>query len=164
MNSMHAAKPKPKRKPEKLMLRVVKGGLQPADNYTVERLRARGFKVGDLVASVLTKPRNPKFHRLVHAFGKVITENLEPFTGMDAHSVLKRLQVEGNIGCDEIGIVFPGVGPCTYRIPQSLSFESMDEGRFKEVFSQFCQYVIREYWPGMTEEQIEQMATLISNE
>ena len=155
---------KPARKPEKLMLRVVKGGFQPADNYTVERLRARGFHSGDLVAAVITKPRNPKFHRFTHAFGNLLAESLDQFTGMDAHDVLKRLQIEGNIACDEIGIIFPGIGPCTYRIPRSLSFASMDESEFRETFRRFCQYVVATYWPSMSPEQIEEMAEMISND
>ena len=151
-----------KSKPEKLMLRVCKGGFQPADNFTTERLREKGFKVGDIVAEELTKPRNPQFHRLVHAFGRLLSENLDAFEGVDAHTCLKRIQLEGNIACDEIAIVFPGVGPCTYRIPQSLSFSSMDESRFSEVFGQMTQYVVKQYWPTLTQEQIEEMADLMS--
>ncbi len=66
---------------------------------------------------------------MAHALGSLIAENIEAFPGQDAHGVLKRLQIEGNIGCDEIAVIFPGIGPCSYRIPQSLAFESMDEGR-----------------------------------
>ena len=115
------------------MLRVVKGGFAPADNYTAERLRGR-LKVGDIVAATISKPRNPGFHRLAHALGKLLADNLDEFDGMEAHGVLKRLQIEGNIACNAIAVVFPGVGPCEYRIPQSLSFASMDETAFREVF------------------------------
>lgn len=31
------------------MLRVIKGGFAPADNYTADALRARGYRIGDIV-------------------------------------------------------------------------------------------------------------------
>lgn len=143
------------------MLRVVKGGFAPADGYTAERLRGR-LKVGDIVAATISKPRNPGFHRLAHALGKLLADNLDAFEGMEAHGVLKRLQIEGNIACDAIAVVFPGVGPCEYRIPQSLSFASMDETAFREVFDAMVMYVVRKYWPTMTPDQIEKMAEMVS--
>ncbi|GAB2494183.1 hypothetical protein [Arenimonas alkanexedens] len=149
------------RKPERLLLSIVKGGLQPADGYTASRLRARGYRVGDQVLAVLTKPRNPKFHRLVHQFGQLLVENIDAFENLDGHRVLKRLQIEGGIACDEIPLVMPGIGPCSYKVPRSLSFESMDEGEFNETFRDFSRYVSKTYWPGMKPEQIEQMAGLM---
>lgn len=147
-----------KRKPERIMLRVRKGALVPAFVSEANKLRRRGYHLDDILAADLRKPRNPKFSRLVHAFGKVCAENIEAFHGLDGHTVLKRLQLEGDIGCDEIALNFPGIGPCTYRVPQSLSFESMEEGQFRQVFQQFCEYVSRRYWPDLTPEQIAAMA------
>lgn len=151
------------KKPERLLLSVAKGALVPADGYTAARLRARGFKVGDEVLAVLTKPRNPKFHRLVHQFGQVLVENIEAFAHLDGHQVLKRLQIEGDIACDHIALNFPGIGPTMYRQARSLSFESMDDGQFSEVFREFSRYVSKTYWPGMTPEQIERMAGLMAD-
>jgi hypothetical protein len=143
---------------ETLMLRVEKGRLVPADSYTVARIRERGYHVGDVLSAKLRKPRNPGFHRLAHAFGRLVAENIEAFSGMPAHSVLKRVQLEADIACDEMALNFPGIGPCTYRIPQSLSFESMDEGRFREVFKAMCDYIAEKYWHSLTSDQIEEMA------
>lgn len=155
---------KPKRRPEKLLLRVTKGGFLPADGYTQSRLRARGFRVGDEVLATLQKPRNPKFHRLVHKFGMLLAENIEAFRNLDGHTVLKRLQVESGVGCDEMAVIYPGIGPCMYRMPRSLSYEQMDDSEFTTVFRGFTQHVIATYWPGMTHEQIEEMAELISEQ
>lgn len=141
----------------KTLWRVGKGVLIPYDAATVELLRVRKYHQGDVLAAVLSKPRNPKFHRLAHALGQLIANNIDTFAGMNAHDVLKRLQIEGNVACDEIALNFPGVGPCSYRIPQSLSFESMDEGKFQEVFARLCNYVSDQYWPSTTLERIEEM-------
>lgn len=153
-----------KRKPERFPLRVVRGAFQPADLSTIARLRDKGFKTGDLVFVEFRKPRNPKFHRLAHALGQLCAENIEAFEGMDPHRVLKRLQIEAQIGCDEMAIVVPGVGKCLHLIPRSLSFESLDEGEFHEVIAGFSRHIARQYWPSLTPEAIESMAGVMINE
>lgn len=139
-------------------LRVIKGGYAPADMTSASALRAK-HRVGDLVFAEFTRPRNPGFHRLAHQLGTLLAENIDAFTGLESHAVLKRLQIEGNVGCDEMGLNFPGVGPCTYRIPRSLSYESMDEDEFHGVVAAMCAYVSRKYWPELTGHQIESMAS-----
>jgi hypothetical protein len=140
-------------------LRVIKGGYAPADYSTAAALRKR-HKVGDLVFAEFRKPRSPGFHRLAHALGGVLAENLDAFAHLDAHTVLKRLQVEGDIACDTIPMSIPGVGPVEYRIPRSLSFESMDEDEFRDVIQSMCRYVSKRYWPSSTPDEIERMAEL----
>jgi hypothetical protein len=149
---------KSKRRPERIALRVVKGGFQPADDLSASRLRLKGYAVNDLVFAEIKKPRSPGFHRLAHRLGSLIAENVEAFSGMDAHSVLKRLQWEAGIGCEEIGVNVPGVGMAMMRWPLSLSFESMEEGEFREVISGLCRHVSEKYWPSVSPEQVERMA------
>ena len=136
--------------------------LVAADGMAAGRLAARKFSKHDLVFADLRQPRNPKFHRFVHAFAEAVAHNVEQFEGIDPHSVIKRIQLEGNIACDELfisahGQTFP------YRIPKSLSFESLDEGAFQELFAQIRDYVVRTYWPGCTDFQIEQMAEFMKD-
>lgn len=147
-----------KRRPERFALRVVKGGFNVADITTAERLRNRSYRVGDLVFAEFKKPRNPKFHALAHQLGALCVENLEPFSGMKPHAVLKRLQIESGVGCEEIALRFPGIGPCVYRTPISMSFESMDDGEFKDVMRGLCRHIASEYWPGVDPQAIENMA------
>lgn len=144
----------PKRKKPAVQLRVVKGGFEPYDAGTVDSLRSKRLAVGDVVAAVLTKARNPQFNAKVHVFGKMLAANIAEFEGMEPHAILKRLQWEANIGCEEMGVIAPGLGAVTIRIPQSLSFESMDEGEFSEVYAAFKSYVVRTYWQGMTDAQL----------
>jgi hypothetical protein len=150
----------PKRRPQRVMLRVIKGGLAPADDYSASILRARGYRVGDIVSGDIKKPRNPGFHRLAHRIGSLAAENIEAFSGLAAHAVLKRLQLEGDIACENIPLNFPGVGPVSYRIPLSLSFEAMDDGEFHPIVAAFCSYLAKRYWPTLTGDQIEKMAEL----
>lgn len=147
-----------KRKLESLMMRVVKGGFTPADAYTAGRLRERKYKIGDIVAIDARKPRNPGFHRLAHQIGAMVAANIEEFSGMGAHEVLKRLQLEARIGCDEIGYKLPGFGFVTQFIPRSLSFASMSEEEFRPIVRAFCEHIAREYWQNLSPEKVEEMA------
>ncbi|WP_165856750.1 DUF1367 family protein [Marinobacter sp. JSM 1782161] len=149
------------RRPERFPLRVKKGGFVPADVSARARLRDKGFRTGDLVFVEFRKPRNPRFHRLAHALGRLCSENIDAFTGMDPHQVLKRLQIEAQIGCEEMAIVVPGVGKCLHLIPRSLGFESMDDGEFHEVIAGFCRHIAKNYWPTLEPEKIEEMAGLM---
>lgn len=178
---------KSKRKRERLMMRVIKGGFAPADAYTAGRLRVRRFKVGDIVAIEASKPRSPGFHRLAHRIGALAAANIDDFAGMDAHQVLKRIQLEARIGCDEIAIQMrsawdqfsasllkfaPSLEPAMRVIgsmlpasavvyvptPRSLSFESMTEDEFRPIVRAFCRHIAENYWHSLTPEKVEQMA------
>lgn len=145
-----------------VMLRVEKGRFVPADFASARALRDRGYNVGDILSAELRKPRNPKFHRLVHQLGTALIENTDDFANYeDSHAVLKRLQVEANVGCDVMLINAPGYGMLEHRTPQSLSFENMDEAEFQGIYKGFCNYVIKRYWPDMTPEEIERTASLV---
>lgn len=145
-------------KREKIYFRVDKGMLVPADNYAASKLRERGYRMGDLLSAELTKPRNPKFNRLVHRIGQLVTANIDAFSGLDAHKAIKRLQIEGKVACDEIGISIAGYGMMMQLIPRSLSNESMDEGEYQQAARGICRTIADRYWPSLTEDAIAEMA------
>lgn len=144
---------------ETFLLRVGKGTLAPDDEHTQQRLRAKGYHLGDVLKATLSKPRNPAFHRLAHAFGQLCADNLESFTGLPAHTVLKRLQYEGDIACDRMQMLVKPFGLIEVKLPKSLSFESMDDGEFYETFRAMCNHVSENYWPDCAPQQIEEMAS-----
>lgn len=143
---------------ETFLFHVGKGALVPSDSFTAERLRAKGYRFGDVLKATLTKARNPGFHRLAHAFGKLCADNIEEFSGLPAHSVLKRVQFEADIACERMQMFLKPLGLVEVKLPKSLSFDSMDEGEFRETFRAMCNHVAETYWQGCTAEQIEQMA------
>ena len=145
---------------EKFMLRVKKGALVPADGFTEQRLREKHYAIGDVLAATLAKPRNAGFHRLVHQFGALLAENLDEFTNMDAHAVLKRLQLEAAIECDEILLQVQG-HKFLHRQARSLSYGSMDEAQFRGVFSAMCRHVSATYWPDCSPDEIASMAEMM---
>lgn len=152
-------KPKrPKRKPEGIYLRVEKGCLLPADGYALNQFKAKGYHTGDVLLAVLKKLNNPKFHRLIHRIGQLCEKNIEAFHGMDAHLVLKRLQWESGVHCEEIGVMVPGVGLAMMRFPLSWSFADTDDGARHEAARGLCRWIAQRYWPGMSAEAVEEMA------
>lgn len=105
MSPSNETKPRPKKKAEPIGLRfaIDKNGtylFAPASSSDQERLRAKRMNHGDLVFVDFRKPRNVGFHRLAHALGKMVVENVEDFDHLTPHEALKRLQVESGAGCE----------------------------------------------------------------
>jgi hypothetical protein len=67
-------------------------------------LRARSYKNGDVVAVNITKLRSPAFNRLAHKIGQLVAASIDDFQGMDAHQVLKRLQLEADAACEDVAL------------------------------------------------------------
>lgn len=151
-------------KKEKIHLRIVKGGLVPADQYAESLLRNKKLKVGDVVGAEIKKLRNVKFNRLVHRIGQLCAANIDEFTGIDPHRVIKRLQIEGRIACDEIGVLVPGFGMVIQFIPRSMSFDSMDESEYHDSAKKICRLIAERYWQSLEPEQIEEMAGAMIDE
>ena len=151
-------------KREPVYLRVIHGGLVPADGYAQTQLRNKKFKIGDVVRCDVRKLRNQKFNRLVHRIGQLVAANIEAFSGLDAHTCIKRLQIEGRIACDEIGIMVQGYGMVIQFIPRSMSFDSMDQAEYHDCAKQICRLIAERYWQGLDPEQIEEMAGVMVDE
>jgi hypothetical protein len=49
----------------------------------------------------------------------------------------------------------------TFWVPESISFESMDEGEFQIVHRDFCRVIARDYLPGMTPEQVASLSEMM---
>ena len=151
-------------KREPVNLRVIKGGFEPADRYAEAQLRNKKFKIGDVVRCDVRKLRNQKFNRLVHRIGQLVAENIEAFSGLDAHTCIKRLQIEGRIACDEIGIMVQGYGMVIQFIPRSMSFDSMDQAEYHDCAKQICRLIAERYWQGLEPDQIAEMAEYMVDE
>lgn len=123
-------------------------------------LRERGFRLNTRVFAYLTRPRNPRFNRLVHGLGKILAQQLDRFTGKLSHAVIKELQFESGVCCDRTRTDIPGVGVLISTKPQSLSYSSMGEDEFKAFWTGVCGYVIAHDWPNLTPERLTEMAEI----
>ena len=133
------------------------GYLYPADNYAASQLRARGYKMGDVISVNITKLRSPGFNRLAHKIGQLVVANIDAFNGMEAHSALKKLQIEADAACEYLMVNIGGREELA-RLPKSLSYESMDEGEFQAAIKKICNHIVDRHWQTETPETIEQMA------
>ena len=152
-----------KRRAERLAFRVTPTGLEIADTFSAARFKAKGLNAGDLVFAEIRKPRNPGYHRLAHALGQIVADNLDEFEGMDSHATIKRLQLEAGIGCEAIAYKVNGMS-IVQSIPLSLSFESMDQSEFESVFMGICRHLAKAYWPSATADEIAAMAEVMPAE
>ncbi|ULQ47414.1 hypothetical protein JN531_003815 [Flagellatimonas centrodinii] len=179
-----------RRKRPRLHLRLIKGALVPADHVSVEMIRRRGWRVGDVLAADLSKPRNPQFNRLVHALGLMCADQIDDFAGLDGHAVIKRIQIEGDIGCETVMVRAGGLWAqvtdhvvrvlgesarpalvlianlmgqtdIPVRVPRSLAFSEMEEGEFHELYRRMADYIARTYWPDLDAPTIQDMAELM---
>ena len=119
--------------------------LWPADTFTKKWIYSQTQETLHWVTA--HKPRSPKFHRAVHKLCSFLAEHLETFKCMDAHSVLKRLQLESTLYCDKTVITIKGFGNAMHLIPQSIGFDSMDESEFREFFKALADHVAETHWP-----------------
>jgi hypothetical protein len=105
--------------------------LYPVDNRS---MRERGFRVGVQLRAELKQARNPKFNALAHVLGGWLADNTELFAGNTQHDALKLLQELSGIGVVVERFEIPGWGNGTRTIAESLNFDDMDEGRFRELW------------------------------
>jgi hypothetical protein len=137
------------------------GALVPASGIDLMLLRERGYKLGDRIRALLQKPRNGKFHRLAHGLGTLVKEQIEKFSGKNAHDAVKELQLECGIECEVEEFDIPNLGRITRKVAKSISFDDMEEGAFKALFTGICSHICQTYWPGMTPEQVERQAEIM---
>lgn len=142
-------------KREPVFLRVVKGGFEPASEHYAAMLRAKGFRRGDLVRAELTKPRNPRHHRLVFATLQRVLDNLD--TAMTVEQLLTILKIK--LG-RAVPYVDSGTGR-TYWVPESLAFDAMDESEFSVFHRDLCRVIVRDYFPNWTPEQVAELAEMM---
>lgn len=149
---------------KRVLMRVEKGAFVPFNQSSIDLLKERGLKIGDVIAMDFSKPRNPQFWRMAHQLGTMCVEHIEDFSGIDSHKALKKLQFDANIECEETDIELPGIGTFKARKPKSLAFESMDQTIFYRVMREMSAYIVRKYWPDLDEEKVLQMADCLVTE
>lgn len=146
------------RKKEPVCLRVTAAGtLEPASAYYSAELRARRLRVGDLVHAELTKPRNPKHHRLVFALLQKVLEN------MDGLQTIEQLLTIIKIKLGRVDTLVDASSGKAYYVPQSIAFASMDQTEFSVLWRDLCRLVARDYFPGMDPDQVAELAELMDD-
>ena len=142
------------RQRQAVFLRVVRGGFEPAAPVYASMLRERKFKVGDLVRAELTQPRNPGHHRAVFQLLRIIADNTD--TTVDALLTILKIKL------GRVQAIIDSATGKTYYIPESIDFESMDQGEFAAFHRDLCRVVSRDYLPHLKPDQVALVADLMT--
>ena len=140
---------------------VKKGRLEPASMRDVAEIRRLGLTIGESVTARIMRSRSAGFMRLAHRIGRVVRENVDGGQHMTDHDAIKRLQWESGVECERMAVRMPDVGMVEVRMPRSISYDSMDEDRFRLMIRSLCEYIVEEYWPECSPGQIERMAEVL---
>lgn len=138
------------------------GALVPSHPIDQRLLRERKYHVGTELRAELKRPRNPRFNRLVHALGALASDQIDAFSGLDAHAAIKRLQRESGLCCEEMELDLGPLGKLAVKVPQSIAFDEMDETQFHELFRGISRHLAMTYWPGLSEDDVAQQAELMT--
>jgi len=155
------------------------GALVPANGIDQRLLRERKFTVGKEIRAELKQSRNPAFHRLAHAVGNLLADNVEAFRDLTAHEALKAVQLEAGVCCFEREIdatpvisavlaaaeavfgagaakllrtVLPEVRTVKVKEARSLAFDEMAEDEFRGFFEGITAYIAEHYAGVMLDE------------
>lgn len=132
------------------------GCLRPANLIDQRLLRERRFAVGREVRAELKQPRNPGFHRLLHAIGGLLVDNVDEYAGMDAHEAVKAVQTKAGVCCDPETFVIDlgtlGRHEIQRQVPRSIAFDEMEEDEAKRLFDGITAYIGEHYTNVMLDE------------
>lgn len=124
-----------------LFLKRTLSGFQAADESTADAIR--GYKLGETYRASVVKPRNLKNHRRWWALCNLIYQNSDQYKSAEmVHEHLKILAGH----CTPI--VSKGTGE-VYLIANSISFGSLDEAQFQDVFGRAVLAVSEHILPGI---------------
>lgn len=129
-----------------LMIKSQGGVLMPADEEAIEALTK--IKNGDSVLIEYKRNRNPKFHRKMFALLKLIFEN------QSVYETQEELRREMMLKAGRYSKHFTTKGVTLY-IPDSMSFDSMDQDEFEELYKAFIDIGLQHFLTNMDREQIE---------
>lgn len=128
------------------------GALVPAHPIDQRLLRERRFAVDREVRAELKQPRNVAFHRLAHALGHLLVDNVEAFRDLSAHEALKRVQRESGVCCEPFEIDLGPLGKVQAMQARSLAFDEMAEDEFRGFFEGITGYIAGHYASVMLDE------------
>lgn len=132
------------------------GAIVPAHPIDQRLMRERRYTVGRELRMEIKEPRNGAFHRLAHAIGALLVDNVEKFQGYQSHGALKAVQAESGVCCDLEKFVIDlgqfGRHEVERQIPRSLAFDSMTEDEFSVFFNGITAWIGEKYTSVMLDE------------
>lgn len=120
-------------------------------------MRARKYRLEDVLRMEIRKSRNPGFHRLVMKLCSLIVQNSD-VPHMPA--ALKLLKLKTGLTEE---LIDSATGKVFY-ILGSIAFDNLDEGEFQKWSREACKVIARDYFHGWTPEQVKQAAEMMPDD
>ena len=121
---------------ELYLTKQLNGSFLPSYDSDYEKLKK--LKLGEEYKCIIRRPRNLKFHRKFFALIKMIFDNQEIYK--DADRLRKDLLIEA--GYSDEWVDFHGE---IHKEAKSISFASMDEDKFNELYSRVLDEIVRHF-------------------
>lgn len=118
----------------KVLLRRTEQGYVPVYESDIDRMKRIG--IGDEVMAELTKPRNYQFHKKFMALVNLGFSNQDKIENFDHYRYILEMKA-GNFEAVE-------TGKGTVYFPKSISFSSMDETEFQELYDKVVDILCKE--------------------
>lgn len=115
-------------------------------------MKERGWHAGAEARAELKRSRNVKFHRLAHAVGNLLVDNVEEFRALTGHGALKQVQQRSGVCCEPMEIDLGSLGRVSAQVARSISFDEMDQQEFEEFFKGICDYIDLNFSSVMTDD------------
>ncbi len=130
-----------------LYLKRTLAGFSAADESTADAMRS--YKLNEVFRASVVKPRNLKNHRRWWALCNLIYQNSDQFNSADqVHDYLKILAGH----CSQI--VSKSTGE-VFLVADSISFGSLDEVQFQDVFGRAVKAVSEHILPGIDVDSVQ---------
>jgi len=119
-----------------------------------ELMKERGYRPGDELRLEIKRRRNVKFHRLMHALGKLLVDNVDGFEHFDSHQAIVHVQTLAGVCCElqevdigtlRIGDLAVPVGMVPVKVARSMAFDEMDEDEAHTLFEGITAYIGEHY-------------------
>jgi hypothetical protein len=140
------------------------GALVPAHPIDQRLMKERKFHVNREVRAELKQPRNAKFHRLAHAVGNLLVENVEEFRDMSGHDAFKDVQRRSGVCCDKIEIDLGALGKVPVNQARSIAFDEMEEDEFSLLFQGVTSYIGEHYTSVMVDDVVAEFWLMVNGE
>jgi len=141
------------------------GCMVPAGEVDRQILRRKKVRRGMRMRTTVSKERDYGQHKYIHSIGQFVEQNIDGFEGMEAHAIVKKLQVEGDIMCDRERLHVEGFeGYLIRKVPRSMAFDEMEEGDFQLLVKGVCNYISMEYLPTLSPEQVAEAIELMPDD
>lgn len=137
----------------RLLLRKGRGSfLAPVDELSQTELGKIG--AGEVVSVTIKKARNPKLNALYWSLVHKVFDNQERYASVDElHDAVKLAA-----GASKVLLLLDGT---EVLVPDSTSFDAMDELRFREFFKRACDVIAWKFLPEIKGKDVDDIEIML---